>query len=191
MLVHLKPHVKQALPGILLFHLEDQLIPCNLTWKVPCFPVFNRNLDLFGVRRLHSQEIVSQKDSNSRMMSTCAVKTMDMDVITEENSAALRLSSAYETAMEALSSLITRQKRGDASKIGSKYKKLDRMLMYIKILGLEGHLSGLKIIHVAGTKGKGSTCAFCEAILLECGFRTGLFTSPHLIDVRERFRING
>ena len=38
---------------------------------------------------------------------------------------------------------------------------------------------------------QGSTCAFCEAILRECGFRTGLFTSPHLIDVRERFRVNG
>ncbi|PRQ24964.1 putative tetrahydrofolate synthase [Rosa chinensis] len=35
-----------------------------------------------------------------------------------------------------------------------------------------------------------STCTFCEAILRQCGFWTGLFTSPHLIDVRERFRIN-
>ncbi|XP_050122915.1 folylpolyglutamate synthase isoform X3 [Malus sylvestris] len=59
------------------------------------------------------------------------------------------------------------------------------------ILGLEEKIDGLRIIHVAGTKGKGSTCTFCEAILRECGFRTGLFTSPHLIDVRERFRING
>ncbi|THU63355.1 hypothetical protein C4D60_Mb01t14910 [Musa balbisiana] len=38
---------------------------------------------------------------------------------------------------------------------------------------------------------EGSTCTFCEAILRECGFQTGLFTSPHLMDVRERFRING
>uniref|UniRef100_A0A2P2M2K6 Folylpolyglutamate synthase n=1 Tax=Rhizophora mucronata TaxID=61149 RepID=A0A2P2M2K6_RHIMU len=38
---------------------------------------------------------------------------------------------------------------------------------------------------------QGSTCTFCEAILRECSFRTGLFTSPHLIDVRERFRIDG
>ncbi|KAI3905566.1 hypothetical protein MKX01_036475 [Papaver californicum] len=37
----------------------------------------------------------------------------------------------------------------------------------------------------------GSTCSFCEAILRESGFRTGLFTSPHLIDVRERFRVDG
>jgi len=38
---------------------------------------------------------------------------------------------------------------------------------------------------------QGSTCIFCEAILRECGFRTGVFTSPHLIDVRERLRIDG
>lgn len=38
---------------------------------------------------------------------------------------------------------------------------------------------------------KGSTCTFTESILRNCGFNTGLFTSPHLIDVRERFRLNG
>lgn len=49
----------------------------------------------------------------------------------------------------------------------------------------------LRIIHVTGTKGKGSTCAFTESILKSHGFATGLFSSPHLISVRERFRING
>lgn len=44
---------------------------------------------------------------------------------------------------------------------------------------------------MAGTKGKGSTCAMIERMLREAGYRTGLFTSPHLIDVRERIRING
>ncbi|KAK2985523.1 hypothetical protein RJ640_015848, partial [Escallonia rubra] len=112
-------------------------------------------------------------------------------LIIEEDLQALPLSPAYESAMEALSSLITRQKRGQKSDIVGKYKKLDRMSMYTKILGLEEHIAGLKIIHVAGTKGKGSTCTFCEAILRECGLKTGLFTSPHLIDVRERFRLDG
>ncbi|XP_042373508.1 folylpolyglutamate synthase-like isoform X2 [Zingiber officinale] len=59
-----------------------------------------------------------------------------------------------------------------------------------EIIGVE-NLIQLNIIHIGGTKGKGSTCTFSEAILRECGFRTGLFTSPHLMDVRERFRING
>uniref|UniRef100_A0A1D1Y9J7 Folylpolyglutamate synthase n=2 Tax=Anthurium amnicola TaxID=1678845 RepID=A0A1D1Y9J7_9ARAE len=65
------------------------------------------------------------------------------------------------------------------------------MLEYLKMLDLEAPVSQLKVIHVAGTKGKGSTCAFTESILRSCGFRTGLFTSPHLIDIRERFRLDG
>nr|XP_009784793.1 PREDICTED: folylpolyglutamate synthase isoform X2 [Nicotiana sylvestris] len=102
-----------------------------------------------------------------------------------------QLPSAYESAMDALSTLITQKKRNGIPAISGQNQKLDRMLRYIKILGLEEKIAGLKIIHVAGTKGKGSTCAFCEAILRECGFKTGLFTSPHLIDVRERYRLDG
>ncbi len=48
-----------------------------------------------------------------------------------------------------------------------------------------------KIIHVAGTNGKGSVCAYLCSILKEAGCRTGMFTSPHLVEMRERFRING
>lgn len=47
------------------------------------------------------------------------------------------------------------------------------------------------IIHVAGTKGKGSTCAMVESCLLSAGLRTGLFTSPHLVCPTERFRVDG
>ncbi|XP_064153587.1 folylpolyglutamate synthase, mitochondrial-like [Anguilla rostrata] len=52
-------------------------------------------------------------------------------------------------------------------------------------------LDCLHAIHVAGTKGKGSTCAFTENILRSYGFRTGFYSSPHLVEVRERIRING
>ena len=47
------------------------------------------------------------------------------------------------------------------------------------------------IITVAGTNGKGSTCAMLEAILLESGYRTGVYTSPHLVDFEERCRVRG
>ncbi|MEM7601359.1 MAG: folylpolyglutamate synthase/dihydrofolate synthase family protein [Verrucomicrobiota bacterium] len=49
----------------------------------------------------------------------------------------------------------------------------------------------MEVIHVAGTNGKGSVCAFSEQILRDAGIKTGLFTSPHLITYRERIRVNG
>jgi dihydrofolate synthase/folylpolyglutamate synthase len=50
---------------------------------------------------------------------------------------------------------------------------------------------GLQMAHVAGTKGKGSTATILARILTEHGLRTGLYTSPHLVDLRERFVIDG
>jgi dihydrofolate synthase / folylpolyglutamate synthase len=47
------------------------------------------------------------------------------------------------------------------------------------------------IIHVAGTKGKGSVSAFCASALQAAGYRTGLYTSPHLVDFSERIQVNG
>jgi dihydrofolate synthase/folylpolyglutamate synthase len=47
------------------------------------------------------------------------------------------------------------------------------------------------VIHVAGTNGKGSTCAMIDSIARACGRRSGLFTSPHLIDFRERIKVSG
>ena len=49
----------------------------------------------------------------------------------------------------------------------------------------------LKFVHVAGTNGKGSTCAFIESVLREAGYKTGLFTSPYIITFEERIRVNG
>jgi dihydrofolate synthase / folylpolyglutamate synthase len=68
-------------------------------------------------------------------------------------------------------------------------------------LGLEGTRALLaalghperrfRAIHVAGTNGKGTTCALIERVLRVAGVRTGLFTSPHLVDFRERIRVDG
>lgn len=49
----------------------------------------------------------------------------------------------------------------------------------------------LKFVHVAGTNGKGSVCAMLDAVLREGGLRAGLFTSPHLVEFRERIRLGG
>src|SRR5436190_15066093 len=66
---------------------------------------------------------------------------------------------------------------------------LDRMREALRLLG-DPH-RGYPVLHVAGTNGKGSTCAFAEASLRAAGLRTGLYTSPHLNHFCERIRIGG
>jgi dihydrofolate synthase/folylpolyglutamate synthase len=67
--------------------------------------------------------------------------------------------------------------------------KLDRMRALLSLLG--DPQERLRIVHVAGSKGKGSTSAMLAAILTRAGYRTGLFTSPHLCRVEERIQIDG
>ncbi len=57
-------------------------------------------------------------------------------------------------------------------------------------LSLNNPHEKLKTIHVGGTNGKGSTAAILASVLHEAGYKTGLYTSPHLTDIRERIRIN-
>ena len=59
------------------------------------------------------------------------------------------------------------------------------------LAALKGPQTRYPAIHVAGTNGKGSTCAFAAACLKQQGYRTGLYTSPHLVRINERFQING
>lgn len=57
--------------------------------------------------------------------------------------------------------------------------------------GLANPAPGVKVLHVAGTNGKGSVCAIADSVARALGIKTGLFTSPHLVDFRERIRVNG
>jgi len=66
---------------------------------------------------------------------------------------------------------------------------LENMRRLLDLIGLPGKAQ--HIIHVAGTNGKGSTCAILETILRESGYKTGLFTSPHLLEYNERIRLAG
>jgi dihydrofolate synthase/folylpolyglutamate synthase len=83
---------------------------------------------------------------------------------------------------EALSWLYGTQRFG--IKLG--LANVQRLLRELKVPGKEQ-----RIIHVAGTNGKGSVCAMLDSICRAQGFRTGLFTSPHLVSYRERIRVNG
>lgn len=92
----------------------------------------------------------------------------------------------HEAAIAFLNSTVNIE-RVRPEKISSEVWKLDRMRALMSALG--DPQDGLQIIHVAGSKGKGSTCNMLEGALEGCGYTTGVFTSPHLVDVRERVRI--
>ncbi|MBN2042238.1 MAG: bifunctional folylpolyglutamate synthase/dihydrofolate synthase [Candidatus Aenigmarchaeota archaeon] len=85
----------------------------------------------------------------------------------------------YEELKEYLSSL---------EKIGTRLG-LERMERISESMGYPQN--SYKIIHVAGTNGKGSVCAIISSVLRECGYVVGMFTSPYLVDVREKIMFNG
>lgn len=100
----------------------------------------------------------------------------------------------YQDAIRTLNTLQTnasyleqvKRERGDPR------AQLEAMRGFLERSGLQVEdLDRLNIIHVTGTKGKGSACAFTERILRGYGLRTGFYSSPHLVQVRERIRING
>ncbi|QEG34014.1 bifunctional folylpolyglutamate synthase/dihydrofolate synthase [Bythopirellula goksoeyrii] len=71
---------------------------------------------------------------------------------------------------------------------GKRHMKLDRMRTLLTRLGNPD--AGMPIVHVAGTKGKGSTSAMIAGVLQAAGYRTGLFSSPHLESIEERFQVD-
>ncbi len=92
---------------------------------------------------------------------------------------------SYIEVIKYLNSFVNYEKKNSYD-----YKELvtlERAAEFLKIIG--NPQQSFKSVHVAGTKGKGSVCAFSAYILRECGFKAGLFTSPHLTDIRERIRI--
>lgn len=66
---------------------------------------------------------------------------------------------------------------------------LDRIKILLERLG--NPEKRLRCIHVAGTNGKGTVCSFLSSVLTQAGYKTGLYTSPYIVDFRERIRIDG
>ena len=94
----------------------------------------------------------------------------------------------YQQAEEFLLSLTDYEKSPGVAYNSANYD-LRRMELLLEALG-NPHL-GRKTVHIAGTKGKGSTAAMISSVLAAAGYRTGLFTSPHLHNWRERVALNG
>jgi dihydrofolate synthase/folylpolyglutamate synthase len=92
---------------------------------------------------------------------------------------------------QALSLLLARadlEKARVDEKLKHEYK-LDRMRALLAAMG--NPQESIRCVHIAGTKGKGSTCEMVATCLEACGYTVGLYTSPHLVSIRERLRLNG
>ena len=94
--------------------------------------------------------------------------------------------NAYEEAIEYLYTRLPMFTRDGASAFK---KDLDNTIRLCD--ALDNPQQKFKTLHIAGTNGKGSTSHMLAAILAEAGYKTGLYTSPHLLDFRERIRVNG
>lgn len=93
----------------------------------------------------------------------------------------------YNAALAYIEQFIDYEKSPDFSR-QARFYNLNRISQLLELLG-NPH-EKLKVIHVAGSKGKGSTAAIIASVLTHAGYKTGLFTSPHLITPRERCRID-
>lgn len=100
----------------------------------------------------------------------------------------LRPTAQYDAALQFLWQRIDYE-RATAVAYGERAYKLDRMRELLARLG--NPQAGLPIVHVAGTKGKGSTAAMAAAVLTAAGYRAGLYSSPHLHAIEERMAIDG
>ena len=96
--------------------------------------------------------------------------------------------TAYNQALDYLYSYVDYSLK-KSSELAKAHFELDRMRALAELLG--NPQDSYPIIHVAGTKGKGSTSALAASALHAAGYRTGLYTSPHLQDYVERIQING
>jgi len=98
----------------------------------------------------------------------------------------MEIQSAYQDTLQYLYSRLPM-----FSKLGKDAIKKDLTNTLRLCEALDNPQSKFKSVHIAGTNGKGSTSHMIAAVLQEAGYKVGLYTSPHLVDFRERIRING
>jgi dihydrofolate synthase/folylpolyglutamate synthase len=96
--------------------------------------------------------------------------------------------TTYRGALRYIYSLTDYEQRGFAA-YAPEFYNLDRVARFLTLLGNPER--EYRAVHIAGTKGKGSTAAMIESVLRASGYRTALYTSPHMHSYRERIQVNG
>lgn len=155
------------------------LVPCARSKRLACCLLLLRKLS-------PAQGLVGQRNMSSTPVPESSLTSY---------SARSQARTKYEEAVVTLNSLQSNAeaiRKSIQSRSESRKHNIPNMINYLQRVGLTvDDIDRLAVIHVTGTKGKGSTCAFTESILRQYGYKTGIFSSPHLIEARERIRING
>jgi len=100
-------------------------------------------------------------------------------------------SSSIRTFRSAINFLNSRTNYEKMSRVGYNVTNFNLARMSRLLAGIGNPHRAFRSVHIAGTKGKGSTATMLAAMLSNCDLKVGLYTSPHLIDIRERIQING
>ncbi len=98
-------------------------------------------------------------------------------------------SADYQRAIAYLYARINYEKTADSVPYPFRLRRMHELLDRLDLHGIAGRSS--IVVHIAGTKGKGSTSQMVASMLTRCGLRTGLYTSPHLNRLEERFQVDG
>lgn len=100
--------------------------------------------------------------------------------------------SLYERAVCRLNCLQSNAQTIAKGRLQTPETNVQQTIDCLLMLGISlDDVDRLNVVHITGTKGKGSTAAFLETILRRCGYKTGFYSSPHMVHVRERIRIQG
>ncbi|MBL4591150.1 MAG: bifunctional folylpolyglutamate synthase/dihydrofolate synthase [Phycisphaerales bacterium] len=111
------------------------------------------------------------------------------DPVDQDPNASFELFTNHEAALSFLNSKVNFERSRPKGTGGQESFKLKRMHALLKVLG-DPHFA-VPMVHIAGSKGKGSVCSMLSSCLVANGYTTGMFTSPHLIDERERIQLSG